>query len=138
MIRPIPVARTRELRHAILRPHERVEYLAEHETGDAFALGAFESDRLISVGFVGRDGEPGAWRVRGMATLPEARGRGAGGAILAGLLRHAAENGATRVWCNARVAARTLYERGGLKVVSEVFDLPDIGPHLVMEWLPDT
>jgi GNAT superfamily N-acetyltransferase len=137
-IRRIPVAQTRELRQAVLRPHESLEYLAGHETEDAFALGAFEEDRLIGVGFVGRDphGERGAWRVRGMATVPEARGRGVGGAILAELIEHAVEHGATRIWCNARIPARTLYERGGLRVVSEVFDVPKIGPHLVMEWRP--
>jgi len=92
-IRQMPVAETRELRQAVLRPHESLEYLAEHEPDDAFALGVFEEDRLIAVGFIGRDGEvearePRAWRVRGMATLSEARGRGAGGAILAGLIDH--------------------------------------------------
>jgi len=138
-IRQMPVAETRELRQAVLRPHESLEYLAEHEPDDAFALGVFEEDRLIAVGFIGRDGEveagePRAWRVRGMATLSEARGRGAGGAILAGLIDHAVENAATRVWCNARVSARAFYERGGLRVVSEVFDVAQIGPHLVMEW----
>jgi predicted GNAT family N-acyltransferase len=37
------------------------------------------------------------------------------------------------VWCNARVRARSLYERAGFTVVSEEFDVPEIGPHLVME-----
>jgi ribosomal protein S18 acetylase RimI-like enzyme len=118
-----------------LRPHESIEYLVAHEPADAFALGAFDgAGELIAVGFVGSDGEPGAWRVRGMATVPQARGRGAGSAILAGLIEHAVAGGATRVWCNARVPACSLYERAGFKVVSEVFGLTQIGPHLVMEW----
>ena len=45
-------------------------------------------------------------------------------------------SGATRVWCNARMPARSLYERAGFKAISEEFDLPPIGPHLVMECLP--
>jgi GNAT superfamily N-acetyltransferase len=72
-----------------------------------------------------------------MATEPDARGLGAGSAVLAALLDHAGCFGAhppTRVWCNARVPARTLYERAGFTVVSEEFETPQIGPHLVMEW----
>jgi ribosomal protein S18 acetylase RimI-like enzyme len=132
-LRPIPVERTRQLRRAVLRPHQTLEQLATHEPEDAFAVGVFDGDQLVAVGFVGRDGEPGKWRVRGMATAPEVRGRGAGSAVLAALVQHAASSGATRVWCNARIAARSLYERAGFTVVSEEFELPEIGPHLVME-----
>ena len=66
------------------------------------------------------DGAPGA-RPR----------RGHGGARA--LLRHASAHGATSVWCNARVRAIPLYERAGLRVVSDVFEPPDIGPHVRME-----
>jgi GNAT superfamily N-acetyltransferase len=109
-----------------------VAELASHEPPGAFAVGAFESDRLVAVGLVGPEGEPGEWRVRGMATLPEARGRGGGGAILRALLDYARERGATAVWANVRTPARTLYERAGFSVASEEFELPQIGPHLVM------
>ena len=133
-VQPIPVADTRPLRHAVLRPHESIEAIAGHELPDTFAVGAFDDDdQLISVGFVSPDGGPGAWRVRGMATAPEARGRGAGSAVLAALVAHARGRGAARVWCNARVGARTLYERAGFRVSSEEFEVPGIGPHYVME-----
>jgi GNAT superfamily N-acetyltransferase len=136
-VRPIPIDQTRALRHAILRPHQSVEYLVAHESPDAFAVGAFDpAEALVAVGLVMPDGDPGSWRVRGMATLPEARGRGAGSAILQALLQHALANGATRVWCNARIPARTLYEHAGFSVISEEFEVPQIGPHLVMEWRP--
>jgi ribosomal protein S18 acetylase RimI-like enzyme len=121
------------MRREILRPHQSVEELAEHEPPDAFAVGAFEGEELVAVGLIGPDGEPGAWRIRGMATTPAARGRGAGSAVLEALLEHAAAGGAQRVWCNARTRARSLYERAGLRVVSEEVDLPAIGPHYVME-----
>ena len=100
---------------------------------DSVAFGAFDGDDLVAVGLVGPEGEPGAWRIRGMATAPQARGRGAGTAVLGALLRHASAHGATSVWCNARVRAIPLYERAGLRVVSDVFEPPDIGPHVRME-----
>jgi ribosomal protein S18 acetylase RimI-like enzyme len=68
-----------------------------------------------------------------MATAPRARGRGAGTAVLAALLDYAAALGAQRVWCNVRIGARSLYQRAGFRVTSEVFELPEIGPHVVME-----
>jgi GNAT superfamily N-acetyltransferase len=133
VIRAIPVADTRPLRQAILRPHQSLDELAAHEPDETFAVGAFDGERLISVGFVAPDGGPGAWRVRGMATEPDARGRGAGSAVLDALVTHARANGATRVWCNARTQARSLYERGGFTVASGEFELPQIGPHFMME-----
>jgi GNAT superfamily N-acetyltransferase len=132
-VRPIPLARTRPLRQALLRPHESLEQIAEHEPANAFAVGAFAGAELVAVGFVAPGGDPGAWRIRGMATVPESRGRGAGSAVLAALLDHARAHGASRIWCNARTQARTLYERAGLRATSEEFALPHIGPHIVME-----
>ena len=131
--RPVPLEQTRALRQAVLRPYLTVDDLAEHEPPDSVAFGAFDGDDLVAVGLVGPEGEPGAWRIRGMATAPQARGRGAGTAVLGALLRHASAHGATSVWCNARVRAIPLYERAGLRVVSDVFEPPDIGPHVRME-----
>jgi ribosomal protein S18 acetylase RimI-like enzyme len=128
----VPAELTRPLRKAVLRPHESLEELAAHEQPGAHAVGAFESERLIAVGFVGPDGEPDEWRVRGMATEPEARGRGAGSAVLDALIEHAAAQGATRIWCNARIPAVSLYARAGFEVESEEFEIPGIGPHVVM------
>jgi predicted GNAT family N-acyltransferase len=71
-----------------------------------------------------------------MATEAAVRGRGAGAGILTGLITHAHEHGAQRIWCNARTPARSLYERAGMQIVSAEFELPAIGPHFVMELGP--
>jgi ribosomal protein S18 acetylase RimI-like enzyme len=134
--RPVSLERTRALRQAVLRPHEAVNDMASIEPGDAFAVGAFSGEELVSVGFIAPDGEPRGWRIRGMATAPAARGTGAGTAVLDALLCHARAAGAQRIWCNARTPARRFYERAGFRVTSEEFDLPMIGPHVVMELPP--
>jgi GNAT superfamily N-acetyltransferase len=67
-----------------------------------------------------------------MATAPDARGTGAGGALLQALLEHARAGGGRRAWCTARTTARGFYERWGFTVESEEFVLPDIGPHVLM------
>ncbi len=116
----------------MLRPHQTLEEMAEAEPAEVFAVGAFEGERLVAVGLIGPEGEPGAWRVRGMATAPDARGRGAGTAVLEALLEHARGYGAERVWASVRVPARSLYERAGFVVVSDEFEPPHIGPHVIM------
>jgi GNAT superfamily N-acetyltransferase len=132
-VRPVSLADTRSLRQQVLRPDQAVEELAGHEPAGAVAFGAFQGSELIAVGLIGRDGEPGEWRVRGMATAPHARGQGAGSAILRALVEHATAHGARRVWCNARTRALTLYQRAGFAVASDEFELPEIGPRYRME-----
>ena len=132
-VRPVSLKQTRVLRRDVLRPLQSIEELAGHEPAGAVAFGAFHGDDLVAVGLVGPEGEPGDWRVRGMATRPDARGRGAGSRILEVLVQHAIDHGATRVWCNARTPARTLYERAGFAVASDEFEPPHIGPHYRME-----
>ena len=132
-LRSIPLADTRELRREVLRPYMSLDELAGHEPSGAVAFGAFEDDDLIAVGLVGPEGEPGDWRIRGMATKAEARGRGAGTKVLRALVQHAVDHGATRLWCNARTPALSLYERAGFSATSEEFETPRIGPHYRME-----
>ena len=135
-VRQVPIEVTRPLRQAILRAHQTEAELAAHETADAYAVAAFEGDRIVAVGFVVPEGERDDWRVRGMATEPHARGRGAGRAILDALVAHAKDQGADRIWCKARTRARSLYERAGFVVASDEFEVPVIGPHLIMELRP--
>lgn len=134
-VRQIPLAQTRALRQALLRQHESVEQLAAGEPADAYAVGAFDDGQAepLAVGFVSPDGPPGSWRVRAMATAPQARRRGLGAAVLEQLVDHARANGAVRVWCNARTPARAFYERAGFHATSDEFEIPPIGPHFVME-----
>ena len=113
--------------------------MLDTEPEGAHAVGAFDGEELIAVGLIGPDPDRrlGSWRVRGMATKPAARHGGAGTAVLAALLEHARAEGARSVWCTVRTPARSLYERAGFRTVSEEFELPDIGPHVVMELMLD-
>jgi GNAT superfamily N-acetyltransferase len=138
-VRPVPAAQTRSLRHAVLRPHQSLDELRDSEPERPYAVGVFDGDQLVAVGLIGPDPEAdaGSWRVRGMATDAPSRGRGFGTAVLAALLEHAREQGARRVWCTVRTPARSLYERAGFRVLSDEFEIPDIGPHFVMELVLD-
>jgi GNAT superfamily N-acetyltransferase len=72
------------------------------------------------------------WRIRGMATHSGFQGHGFGSKVLTALLDWARLEKIDWFWCNARAKAIPFYERHGFETVSELFELPLIGPHKVM------
>jgi GNAT superfamily N-acetyltransferase len=138
-IRPITAREARTVRLPVLRPGLPPESaILDHDDDPGTShLGAFDGARLVGVATFFPDpcpGRPGlaAWRLRGMATLPDMQGRGGGSALVAEGVRVAAASGAALMWCNARVSARGFYERLGFVAVGEEFTLPVAGPHYVM------
>jgi GNAT superfamily N-acetyltransferase len=138
----------RPLRHAVLRPEQpadSVRYPGDEDPRSAHGAvrRAGPRDRepraeVEAVGTVLPEPPPwepdrvDGWRIRGMATRPEARRRGLGSLVLDALLDHVAAHGGGLVWCNARVPARDLYRRRGFETRGGVFDIPGIGPHVQM------
>lgn len=142
-VRAITPAQVRQLRHAVLRPFDPPEKLvyAGDDDPDTLHAGAFEGDALVGIASVCREPMPdgsddGHWRLRGMATLPEARGRGYGRALLEHCFAHIRSQGGTLLWCNARVAALGFYEHLGFVAQGEQFEIVPIGPHYVMTRTP--
>lgn len=138
LIRRIPPEEIRPLRHRILRPgqtYEETLYPGD-DLDDTVHLGAFDGGRLVGIASLYREdrpgGPPGGWRLRGMATDADMRGAGHGAALLSGCIDHATASGGSELWCNARMPAVGFYGRADLEVVSEEFDVPGIGLHVVM------
>jgi GNAT superfamily N-acetyltransferase len=147
-----PAAVVRALRHGVLRPGRpeseslypedldpATVHVAARVSGSVSGERAERTEAVLAVGTALRSAPPwdpgvsgAAWRVRGMATAAQWRGRGLGAAVLDALVSAVTAAGATVVWCNARVPARRLYERAGFSVRGDVFDVPHLGPHLVM------
>ncbi len=134
----ITAQQTRPLRHLVLRPTqpaEATDYAGDHAHGTRH-FGAFDQGRLVGIASLYReprpDGPGGGWRLRGMATAVDARRGGAGTTLLVACRDHVAAQGGSELWCNARVVARDFYLAGGLEVVSDEFDVEDIGAHVVM------
>ncbi|MBX2979296.1 MAG: GNAT family N-acetyltransferase [Flavobacteriales bacterium] len=73
-----------------------------------------------------------AWQLRGMATHPHHRGKGAGRVLVEHALAHLREQGADVLWCNARMVAVPFYERLGFRIEGPPFEIPGIGGHHVM------
>tara|TARA_R110002073_G_scaffold37866_3_gene109018 strand:+ start:31600 stop:32058 length:459 start_codon:yes stop_codon:yes gene_type:complete len=146
MFRPelIDARETYPLRHSVLRPTLTIDQVGmEHDDLEtSFHVGARCTDtgNILAIMTVMRDPLPDgligtgmmAWRIRGMASHPEARGTGAGGAVLAFGIAHAWGMHNDLIWCNARRVAYGFYERYGFEIVGDEFDIEGIGPHKVM------
>ena len=75
-----------------------------------------------------------AWQVRGMATRGDLVRHGIGHALLSfAVAALRAEDGPRLLWCNARTTALGFWQHEGWTVASEVFDIPGVGPHRVMQ-----
>jgi ribosomal protein S18 acetylase RimI-like enzyme len=137
-IREITAAETRPLRQQVLRPHQRAEELVfgGDDSAGSFHAGAFVGEKLVGVATIVPEALAGhdarSWRVRGMATLAEVCGHGHGASLLEACLEHARKQGGAIAWCHARTSAQGFYERAGFVVEGEEFELPAIGPHVVM------
>jgi GNAT superfamily N-acetyltransferase len=140
VVRAVTAAETRALRQEVLRPRRpAADSIYPHdEDASTLHLGAYLDGGVVGIASLYREDRPGGdrklagWRLRGMASAPDARGRGVGRALLQACVDHVAASGGGELWCNARTPASGFYARAGFEVVSQPFDIPGIGPHVVM------
>lgn len=136
-IRAVQADAVRPLRKTLLRPNQDVSELVYggDTEPDTLHAAAFDGEEIVGIASVSRQPDPTgkpAFRLRGMGTARRVRGLGVGRDLLEQCYAHCAEKGAKRVWCNARLSAVGFYTRMGFKVVGDQFELPGIGPHVVM------
>jgi GNAT superfamily N-acetyltransferase len=139
MVSRVSASEVYPIRQQVLRPDQAPEaaiYLGD-ELESTYHIGLFEAGSLVGIASLYPEGPEGyemndAWRLRGMAVLPEHHGRGFGSKLLQACMAYAATHGGTALWCNARIKARSFYEVRGLTIEGEVFDIPGIGPHFRM------
>lgn len=133
----LTAADTHPLRRTLLRndtPDDRVEF-DDDELPTTFHLGARLDGALVTISSWMQRRYPDlpadrAHQLRGMATVPDARGSGVSALVLDEGLRRCREAGSTVVWARARVAALTFYERHGFEARGvEYVDLTTDLPH---------
>ncbi len=118
---------TEEARYAVDRCPGTAHFCAEDESGQVVSVAS-----LLKEAPAWRPDAAGSWHLRGMATVAEWRGRGAGSAVLAAIFAYVAASGGGLLWCNARLGAVNFYERAGLAPTGEPWEEPVIGLHIAM------
>ncbi|MDA0667021.1 MAG: GNAT family N-acetyltransferase [Planctomycetota bacterium] len=132
--------RTWHVRHRNLRqgqPFETVDYGATDRLETTVHLVLTMGEKEIGCATIMKEERDGGfgYRIRGMAVDEAYRGLGCGRLLMEGCqsLAHELKTG---LWCNARNNAIPSYVACGFRQVGEEFDIPNIGPHYVLEWLP--
>lgn len=101
-----------------------------------FHLGAFKNDELIAVSSYmqasNMNFEGNQYQLRGMATLNEFQGFGAGKLMLQKAVQILKEKNTTILWCNARISVVEFYKKQGFQTFDEKFDIQYVGEHYVM------
>jgi len=139
MIKFINVADLLAIRNEVLREGklslEECRFPSDDLAG-AFHLGYYMGDELACIAsfhpqnYNGYAGE--GYQLRGMATLPQYRGKGYGNQLLNFAIVYLRGQNANYLWCNARKKALQFYLNMGFEVISPEFEVPVIGPHYVM------
>ncbi|WP_372653772.1 GNAT family N-acetyltransferase [Halobacteriovorax sp.] len=130
---------TYHIRNLVLRPGRPVEdcHFEHDDDEQTFHLGAFIDSQLVSVASFYFEKNPKLveeyqYRLRGMATLPEHRGKGLSSSLLRTAFPIIEQNFCQLLWCNARSTAQGFYQKVGFERTGEEFDVPTIGPHYLM------
>lgn len=102
----------------------------------AFHLGYFDNEQLVCIvtffpknyeGYTGK-----GYQLRGMATLESHRSKGIGNQLVNFAIVYLRGQKANYIWCNARKKALKFYGDLGFEIISDEFEVPNIGPHRVM------
>ncbi|EQC46047.1 GNAT family N-acetyltransferase [Bacteriovorax sp. Seq25_V] len=138
-VKQISARDTYPIRHKILRPGREFETCIFEGDDDeqTIHLGAFVEGRLVSVASLYYEKNPlfegeNHFQLRGMATLEEFQRKGFSRELLKVAFPIIKQNFCNLVWCNARVEARPFYEKLGFESFGEIFEIPDVGPHILM------
>lgn len=136
-IKKISAIETYPIRLEVLRKNIPLPYEFNGDFDETtFHLGAFKNDKLIAVSsFMKSSNEhlSGAqYQLRGMATLKEFQGFGAGKLMMQEVFSILIKLNINYLWCNARIIAVDFYKKQGLQTMGKKFEIPYVGEHYVM------
>lgn len=139
-IKEISSKETVPIRSKILRPGQDISNCIYPHDDDfsTFHLGAYVDGVHACIVSFYREENPNfsstkQYRFRGMATLEEYRAKGLASSLLSFAFKKLFALNIELCWCNARINALGLYQKLEMEICSEEFDIPGIGPHLLLK-----
>lgn len=134
----ITAAQTIAIRHRVLRQGKPIETC--HFKGDDLLttvhLGLFANDKLIGIATYldhSRLEKINEVQLRGMAILPEWQGKSLGSYLIKTGEEIAINRKKEMLWCNVRISSQKFYQKMNFQTQGDIFTIPDVGPHIVME-----
>ena len=135
----VDAEKIRSLRHSELRkgqPFSTTSYLLDNDK-NTFHMACMLNDQVVTCAtFYPEETEKitseNPYRLRGMATEANFRRKGFGRELMEASFQKLKLFKADILWCNARLVAISFYKSLGFKIIGEIFDIKDIGPHYYM------
>jgi ribosomal protein S18 acetylase RimI-like enzyme len=135
----ISSAETKDLRHLVLRqgkPKSSCDMQGD-ELESTKHIGAFLDSKCIGVlslflAKTERLPDSSQYQLRGMAVHPEHQGMNIGKKLILYSVKELQKMNTEVVWCNAREIAVGFYKKINFEVISNQFEIPDVGPHYLM------
>ena len=138
-INKVDAEKIRPLRHSELRKGQdfsTTSYLKGYEEG-TFHMACTVDDKIITCAtFYAQTSmkikSNKAYRLRGMATDSNFQRKGYASDLMQESFKELKKRDCDMVWCNARLGAVDFYKSVGFKIIGEIFDIAEIGPHYYM------
>ena len=136
-VKKIKPEETYQIRLEVLRKNINLPYKFDGDLDEnTFHLGVFIDGVLIAVSSFMESKHSnlkgGQYQLRGMATLNEFQGYGGGKLMMQKAFSLLSKLNIDYLWCNARVVAVKFYEKQGMEIMGDDFDIPLVGKHFVM------
>jgi GNAT superfamily N-acetyltransferase len=110
---------TWRLRQQVLYPSQTLQEMEMNEDNNGYHFGVFRENKLIAV--VSLFPKENDCQFRKFAVDPSAQSMGIGSELLRYITDFAINEGAKRIWCNARLTAIPFYLKNGFEQTSEFF-----------------
>ena len=138
-IKSVDADKIRPLRHAELRKGQdfsTTSYFKDYEEGTFHMAFIVDDKPLTCATFYPEKTmkvkSDNAYRLRGMATDSSFQRKGFASDLMEESFKELKKRECDMLWCNARLVAVDFYKSVGFKVIGDLFEISEIGPHYYM------
>ena len=138
-IKSVYADKIRPLRHAELRKGQdfsTTSYFKDYEEGTFHMAFIVDDKPLTCATFYPEKTmkvkSDNAYRLRGMATDSSFQRKGFASDLMEESFKELKKRECDMLWCNARLVAVDFYKSVGFKVIGDLFEISEIGPHYYM------